>query len=238
MVLVAPANLLLAYGPPLALLAALRRAAILSESNPRIVTHGFLAGIPAVLPAVAALAAVAYLTAYLPGLHLPGSHPPGVPRLLWRSFGLSAGIEELSKLAALAVIVRLHRSNLTAGVIVLAGAAAGAGFAFVENSLYLIDMPRIIGLRLLTAGLLHVAAAAISGYGIALVAYRYGGMLPWVVCAILLHGAYNLLIDLGGLAALWAPLVPVLAALVAWSRYNRAVQFRLPGRRTRAYPDS
>ncbi len=236
---VAPANILLAYGPPLALLAAFRRAAILGESNPRIVTHGFFAGIPAILPAVAALAAAVFLTTHLPGSHLPGSsHPAGVTRLLWRSFGLSAGIEELSKLAALALVVRVHRSNLTARVIVLAGAAAGAGFAFVENSLYLIDMPRVLGLRLITAGLLHVAAAAISGYGIALVAYRYGGMLPWVVCAILLHGAYNLLIDLGGLAALWAPLVPVLAALIAWSRYNRAVQFRLPGRRTRAYPDS
>ncbi len=232
MMLVAPANLVLAYAPPLALLLVFRRAAALADSDPRIVTHGFLAGIPAILPAVAVLAAVLALGAGVPlGL-------PAAPVRVLRSFGLSAGVEELSKLAALALVVRSHRSRLTGRVVVLAGAAAGAGFAFVENSLYLIDLPRVLLLRLLTAGGLHVSTTAICGYGIAMVAYRYGRMLPWILCAIVLHGSYNLLIDLGGLASIWAPIVPVLAALLAWSRYNHAEQFRLPGRRTRAYPDS
>jgi|GEM_PF-4779481 len=168
MMLVAPANLVLAYAPPLALLLVFRRAAALADSDPRIVTHGFLAGIPAILPAVAVLAAVLALGAGVPlGL-------PAAPVRVLRSFGLSAGVEELSKLAALALVVRSHRSRLTGRVVVLAGAAAGAGFAFVENSLYLIDLPRVLLLRLLTAGVLHVSTTAICGYGIAMVAYRYG----------------------------------------------------------------
>ncbi len=247
MLFVAPANIFLAYAPPLAALLAFRRAAALNESDPRIVTHGFLAGVPAVIPVLAALVLLAGpLTAGLasvgfPSIGFPSAASPAVPTFLGRvvrSFGLSATIEELSKLAALALVVRIHRARLTGRVVVLAGAATGAGFAFVENGLYLIDLPRVLALRLLTAGVLHVSVSAICGYGIAVVAYRYGRMLPWVLCAIALHGGYNYLIELGGVPAIWAPLVPVTAAIIAWSRYNHAERFRLPGRRTRAYPDS
>jgi len=221
MLFVAPANILLAYVPPIAALLAFRRAAALNESDPRIVTHGFLAGIPAVIPAIAVLVLLSGPLAA--GLAIPG---------------VSATIEELSKIGALAFVVRIHRARLTGRVVVLAGAATGAGFAFVENGLYLIDLPRVLALRLVTAGVLHVSVSAICGYAIALVAYRYGRMLRWVLAAIALHAGYNYLIELGGVPAIWAPLVPVTAAIIAWSRYNHAEQFRLPGRRTRAYPDS
>lgn len=112
------------------------------------------------------------------------------------------------------------------------GAAAGLGFAFVENLYYALATYVVGGLeaalvvavfRAIATVCLHAAATALVGYGVWRL--RFGGnpfpLLFYLPLAVLLHAAYN---ALAGLALLGAALAAALLAIVVYRRILRRVR--------------
>ncbi|MCX6651849.1 MAG: PrsW family glutamic-type intramembrane protease [Methanomassiliicoccales archaeon] len=116
-------------------------------------------------------------------------------------------VEEISKgLGVFSVHGRL--TEIENGLVY--GAAAGLGFAASENILYLLnalsggveEFVLTAVIRALTSTILHASATGILGYGIARarVLGSYGqnkSWLPYLLAAMLLHGAFNLFAILG-----------------------------------------
>ncbi len=114
------------------------------------------------------------------------------------AFLLTAPLEEICKLAVVAVAVAWHRAfdEILDGIVY--GACAALGFATVENLLYVFAEhdPALAALRGFTATLAHVASSGIAGLGLAVARTRHGApgiaaLLLCTLCAILLHGAYD-----------------------------------------------
>ncbi len=112
------------------------------------------------------------------------------------------------------------------------GAAAGLGFAAIENILYngsaLIEGTEVFLVvaisRALTSTLLHSSATAITGYGIGLSKFHRmaGHPQSWVLYymgAVVLHGAFNLFAIMGNFApdvGLVSLIGLILSFLLAW----------------------
>ncbi|MCF7928268.1 MAG: PrsW family intramembrane metalloprotease [Spirochaetales bacterium] len=153
----------------------------------------FLLGFLAVIPAGFIEAG---LSAFLPGEVIPRSLP--ILRTAVESFLVVALVEEGMKL----LVVRLSVYRLAVFDELLDGilytAAAGLGFAFLENFLYGITEPGLLLVRGLTAVPLHAAVSGIMGYWIARDRLGYGGgVLRGLFLAVLFHGLYNFLILAG-----------------------------------------
>ena len=124
----------------------------------------------------------------------------GAGYVAWRdAFLVTAPLEEICKLLAVALAVGLsrHFDEPLDGIVY--GACAALGFASVENVVYALDAEdaRLATLRGFTATLAHVASSGIAGLGLALT--RLGCRRPRVLAlaaglrgATLLHGAYDL----------------------------------------------
>lgn len=140
------------------------------------------------------------------------------------AFLVTALPEEFAKLAAVACgALWLSEWDERCDGIVY-GAAAGLGFASVENVYYLLESQSlgVVVARAFTAELGHVVFTASGGFllGLAKLAPRRRVLcaLAALATAVALHGSYDLLLGAGGLAALLAlvlllPLGLVLLAL-------------------------
>ncbi len=116
--------------------------------------------------------------------------------------------EELMKVALLLTLLELRPHVLTSRLqIHLAAAGSGLGFSVIENLIYLhVYVPdpaaALVVWRWTVCVVLHVGCSLIASLGVArawsrclaeLEPPRLGIALRWLVAAIALHGAYNLL---------------------------------------------
>jgi protease PrsW len=105
-------------------------------------------------------------------------------------------IEELVKLIPFLVILRFTKIIRKPVDYLLIASAAGLGFAFFENLLYISQYGLdVIHARALTSSVSHMATSAIVAYGFVLVRYRYPQHW-WIVpvfflAAVLAHGFYD-----------------------------------------------
>ncbi|MBI3511021.1 MAG: PrsW family intramembrane metalloprotease [Bacteroidetes bacterium] len=105
-------------------------------------------------------------------------------------------IEELVKLIPFLII--LHFTNIIKRPIdyILIASAAGLGFAFFENLIYISQYGLdVIHARALTACVSHMVSSAIIAYGFILAKFRYPGKL-WIIplfflAAVFAHGFYD-----------------------------------------------
>ncbi|MDH7507947.1 MAG: PrsW family glutamic-type intramembrane protease [Methanomassiliicoccales archaeon] len=88
------------------------------------------------------------------------------------------------------------------------GAATGLGFAATENLLYesvamaeggVLMFLTVALLRSYSSALLHGSATSIVGYGVAKKRFEGKSITPYYLFAVMMHGAFNLLVSLGGL---------------------------------------
>jgi RsiW-degrading membrane proteinase PrsW (M82 family) len=105
-------------------------------------------------------------------------------------------IEELVKLIPFLII--LHFTNIIKKPVdyLLIASAAGLGFAFFENLLYISQYGLdVIHSRALTASVSHMASSAIVAYGFVLLKFRYPKrywLIPvFFIAAVLAHGFYD-----------------------------------------------
>ena len=105
-------------------------------------------------------------------------------------------IEELVKLIPFLIILRFTNIIKKPIDYILIASAAGLGFAFFENLLYISQYGLdVIHTRALTASVSHMASSAIVAYGFVLVKFRYPGKF-WIIPlfflgAALAHGFYD-----------------------------------------------
>jgi RsiW-degrading membrane proteinase PrsW (M82 family) len=105
-------------------------------------------------------------------------------------------IEELVKLIPFLILLRLTNIIKKPIDYLLVASAAGLGFAFFENLLYISQYGlEVIHSRALTASVSHMASSAIVAYGFVLAKYLYPGKI-WIIpvfflIAALAHGFYD-----------------------------------------------
>lgn len=177
----------------------------------------------------AAALAVVWLRPRLEVLLLP--REAGLRLDLADAYLVTAGGEELAKLAAFLAGACWHRECDEPIDGIVYGAAAALGFAGVENAWFLAgDGPAVVLARTFTAIPAHVACSAAAG--LACVLARGRGALAGsaiaaagLALAVLLHGTYDLfLYAMPGLSAWSLALVlpAMLVALSAGLRWSRA----------------
>lgn len=152
--------------------------------------------------------------------------PPetGLRRALCDAFLLTAPLEELAKaLALLGVLFHRELDEPLDGVVY--GAAAGLGFASVENVVHVLREadPTLAFTRGFTATLLHLGTTGVLGFLLACAKFTHGRRRALLVIAalpsaVLLHGCYDLfLIADGGLAFVsLVGVLPILLVALAW----------------------
>ncbi|MCF4164912.1 PrsW family intramembrane metalloprotease [Zavarzinia compransoris] len=116
---------------------------------------------------------------------------------LFRAFVLIALTEETIKLSLITARGG-DGKDASYGAFVMAAAAIGAGFAGVENGLYVGRYgTEVLGIRLLTATPFHIFNAVLAAWAIA--RYLVGGRIEWLAAAltlsVALHGLYDYLLD-------------------------------------------
>ncbi|HEU4718731.1 MAG TPA: PrsW family glutamic-type intramembrane protease [Bacteroidia bacterium] len=127
-------------------------------------------------------------------LHFEPNGKPGND-LLYCFFGIGF-IEELIKLIPFLLILRFTRIIQKPIDYILVAAAAGLGFAFFENLLYISQYGlEVILSRALTASVSHMASSAVVAYGFILARYRYEkgwwNIPLFFLFAVLAHGFYD-----------------------------------------------
>jgi RsiW-degrading membrane proteinase PrsW (M82 family) len=161
--------------------------------------------------------------------------------LLVDAFIVTAASEEILKGLAIGSLVWWHRELDEPLDGIVYGAAAGLGFASLENAIYLaaIADPTIVLVRAFTAMLLHAACSSALGFCLILARDRIGGRrwcwtFAGLATPILLHGTYDyfLLSDAGlDLIALLGALplaAALLSAKIRWSRARSPHYHALP----------
>ena len=155
------------------------------------------------------------------------------------AFVVTACAEELLKLSAFFLLAFWHREMDEPMDGIIYGAAAGLGFASIENAYYLqlTEQPAVLLGRAFTATLVHAACTGCLGFCLGMT--RLGRRRPaaglvaaGLVTVVLLHGAYDLFLlspaDLSWIALFGAlPLMIVLLGLkLRWARRRSAAFHR------------
>ena len=143
---------------------------------------------------------------------LPEPSTDGLGVLLFGIFVRVALVEEASRLVSLvillAVIKRWRELNISLCAIV--GFVSGLGFAMMESALYGISDIGIILLRAVTAAPLHGACGIRVCLALFIVSKQPVRALFLFASAVIIHGAYNLMIV--------SPALPsILAIPIAWA---------------------
>jgi len=147
------------------------------------------------------------------------------------AFAVTAGVEELLKLAAFFAIAFWHREIDEPIDGIIYGSAAGLGFASVENALYLslTDDVSVVAARAFTATLAHAACSGMLGFAVAMTRLHPERrqrhlVLGSLLLAVALHGSYDFFL-LGDAPHAWVALLgalPLMAVLLAlqlrWAR--------------------
>ncbi|MCL2382071.1 MAG: PrsW family glutamic-type intramembrane protease [Treponema sp.] len=169
--------------------------------------------LPVTLPYfLAALAAglVSLLAAALfQSLFPPFSGRGGAGQVFFNVFFRIALIEEASRLIVLVPLFRAlgRRRNMDASFCAALGLVAGLGFAMLESAFYGITDANIALLRAFTAAPLHGACGIRVGAAAFFFARNPAKAVFLFVFAVLIHGAYNMMIVSGGLPSALAVLV-------------------------------
>ena len=155
----------------------------------------------------------------------------GVAREFADAYVVTALPEELAKWAAFAFGALISRELNEPLDGIVYGAAAGLGFASVENVLYILHTgsPSIVVLRAFTATLGHVAFSGFLGWTCARAKLgtrprRFLYPLMGLGIAVGLHGTYNVFLSFGGTSKVLSLLVVLpfglvlLALKLRWSR--------------------
>ena len=227
--------LMVSIVPPILYLVWIRNAEVCRRESMGSVLLAF--GLAAIgsLGAAYVIEAILVTTLYSPGSILShgfwGIQPNDQNvQLLILAVLIAPVVEELTKsLAVLAMRPRLN--EIEDGLVY--GAAAGLGFAAVENVLYnatgLVQGTEVFLViaisRALTSTLLHASATAITGYGIALSKFHRMAGHPesWAIYymgAVLLHAFFNLFAIMGNFAsdvAFISVIGLLLSFLLAWT---------------------
>jgi RsiW-degrading membrane proteinase PrsW (M82 family) len=184
------ANLALALAPSLILLWWAYRRDTLKKESVRLLTYAFLLGLLGVVPAIA----IGLLTDPFRDLM------PASLRIFYQAFIVAALVEEGVKYAVLRGFVRRHQEfdEVTDGIVY--GMASSLGFAFLENVLYVGGPTSVIILRGVTAVPLHAGCGALVGYFVGRAHFheQHSAVLG-LVAAVLVHGAYDVLVFSPGL---------------------------------------
>ncbi|MBP7263332.1 MAG: PrsW family intramembrane metalloprotease [Spirochaetia bacterium] len=159
---------------------------------------------------------------------LPAAYMSGPVALVWLAFVTAALVEEGVKYLFLRIQLKRnpHFDEVMDGIVY--AASVSLGFAFAENLLYGLADRGALVIRAFTAVPMHAAATGIMGYWLgrakrepeAAPAHARRGFL----CAVLVHGLYDLFLFAGGAAALLSMAVLVWAVyrVVALARDARA----------------
>lgn len=105
-------------------------------------------------------------------------------------------VEELSRFVSLIPLFAIgkHRGNLDKSFSAAAGLTSGLGFAMIESAFYGIPDIHITLLRAVTAAPLHGACGIRAGAAFFFAGKYPGKALLLFISAVLIHGAYNLMI--------------------------------------------
>ena len=167
------------------------------------------------------------LVALIQRIFLPpgGNGKDGLGLLFFGIFVRIALFEEASRLVTLIPLIkagnRRHNMDRTFGAAL--GLAAGLGFAMIENASYGIADINIALIRAFTAAPLHGACGIRAGVSVFTFRQHPVRALFLFISAVLIHGAYNLMIV--------SPALPsVLAILVAFAALFGSLYYvREPG---------
>ena len=173
---------------------------------------------------IISLLAAALLQSFFPYLDRSGQEGPFV--VFYNVFFRIAFIEEASRIVILIPLVNAIKRRQTIDVSFCAalGLVAGLGFAMLESAFYGLADINITLLRAFTAAPLHGACAIRAGVAVFLFTrYPIKAVFTFVF-AVLIHGAYNMMIA--------SPALPsVLAILVAFTALLSSLPFlKAPGR--------
>ena len=156
---------------------------------------------------IISLLAAALIQGLLPPFGSGGQDGPG--SVFFNVFIRVALVEEASRLIVLIPLFKLaRRRHMDRSLGAALGFAAGLGFATLENAFYGMADINITLLRAFTAAPLHGACGIRAGAAVFTASKHPVQALFLFISAILIHGAYNLILE--------SPtLPPLLAALVA-----------------------
>ena len=136
----------------------------------------------------------------------------GLGSIFFAIFIRIALVEEASRLVTLIPLIKAgnRRRTMDRTFGAALGLAAGLGFAMIENASYGIADINIALLRVFTAAPLHGACGIRAGVSVSIFKQRPVKALFLFISAVIIHGAYNLMIV--------SPAIPsVLAVLVAFA---------------------
>ena len=137
-----------------------------------------------------------------------------------------AFIEELSRIVIFILLFRMlkHRKNMDAPFCAAVGLVTGLSFAMLESAFYGLTDVNITLLRAFTAAPLHAACGIRAGVAVFLFTRYPVKALFLFVFAVLIHGAYNMMIV--------SPAFPsALAILVAFTALFSSLPFLKAGDR-------
>jgi RsiW-degrading membrane proteinase PrsW (M82 family) len=199
-----PFLLVICFLPIVAWIVFLLRGRVL---RPTLVFAGFFAGLAAVLAAIVPITLSLSLTS--------------------PTFAACAGpfIEELAKLAAVAIIALYLREDSSLRSLLAVAILVGLSFASFENVAYALRNPAYLPFRLVSAVPLHAALALCAAMSLSGRFARdgKGGLFPagWFLMAFVLHALFNLALDAGSsllVAAGCLCLGSVWLAVALWRR--------------------
>ena len=137
------------------------------------------------------------ITAFIQGFFPSIDSTDGPASLFFYIFVTVALVEEISRLFTLFPLLKTGNSDKNIGFAAIIGLAAGLGFASAENALYGIGLTdlNIPLLRAFTAAPLHGACGIRIGTALFFISRRPAKAIFLIITAIIIHGAYNLIID-------------------------------------------
>jgi len=159
---------------------------------------------------IVSLLAAAFIQSFFP------PKQDGLGYLFFGVFIRIALVEELSRLVTLIPIFAAanHTRKTGASFGAALGLAAGLGFAILENAFHGIADINITLLRAFTAAPLHGACGIQAGVAVFVFKKTSGKAFFYFITAILIHGAYNLIIISPALPSALAIII-ALSALLA-----------------------
>jgi RsiW-degrading membrane proteinase PrsW (M82 family) len=155
----------------------------------------------------------------------PSSAFSGFPLVLVSSFGETALIEELSKLAFIAIVALIGRpagdrsaDGRSVRETLSLALTVGLSFSAFENLSYALGAPSSLWIRMITALPVHAAAAVCSGALVASAGKRTFAAACAFIFAVALHGVYTASLSLRVPAiAPAAASVCVIVVLAVWA---------------------
>ncbi|MCQ2241931.1 PrsW family glutamic-type intramembrane protease [Treponema sp.] len=144
----------------------------------------FLSGIFSILIGLFAVIPIAAIQFAIEYYHLVSAH--SLSQVLLKSLLINGVIEETIKMLLLFLISKKHSLSAFFACALLSGLALGC----FESMVYLVSGIEHLGLRMLTAVVIHTACAGLSGLFVYSIKNESTKVLSFIL-AVILHGVYN-----------------------------------------------